>query len=60
LRKTTNLREFLEAWRNYADNLSILALHAEVPYEEYERIRGLLNKWIDLALLHQVKRCDEE
>lgn len=57
MRTTKNLAEFIESWVFYADNLSILALRAEVPYEEYERIRKVLLTWVDLARLRQVEGC---
>lgn len=57
-RKAKNLREYVEAWKFHANNLSILALHADVPYEEYERIRAVIDGWIERAEFRLGNRCD--
>lgn len=43
-------QQYTKAWDSWIEELEMLALHADIPYTEYARIRNDLRKLLERAI----------
>lgn len=47
------------AWESHIQNLTTLALAADIPYDEYRAARDRLLQWLDKAMENEWSKEDE-